>query len=181
MASEIGVTQNTVNHYLEILEQTFIVYGVHSYSSKLANELKKSQKYFFYDSGISNSFIKNFSPLSLREDLGCIYESLVFRELKKKQASNVDLRFWRTKNGDEVDFVWIEDRVAHPIEVKTTTTNDRPPRGLLKFLKTYPKAKMCQIFNLTRSEIISVDNFVIHYRQFSDLVRGITKNDIMND
>ena len=60
LASEIGVNGKTVESYLEILEQTFIIHSVHSFAQKLANELKKSRKYYFYDEGIRNSLLKNF-------------------------------------------------------------------------------------------------------------------------
>ena len=164
MASEIGVTQKTVDHYLSILEQTFVVYGVHSYSSKLANELKKSKKYYFYDLGIRNSLVKNFAPINNRDDVGVLFESLVFQELKKRMKANTELRFWRTKQGDEVDFLWIEDRIVTPIEVKSNATNDRPPTGIIKFLKNYPKSKVAYVVNGQRNEDVSYDNYIIRYR-----------------
>ena len=169
LAGEIGVSGKTIENYLEILQHTFIVYSVSSFASKLSNELKKSKKYYFYDLGIRNSLLKNFSRLEEREDTGVIHESTVLSELKFLQTSNVDLRFWRTKQGDEVDFIWIEDRVPIPIEVKTNVENDRVPAGLIKFMKTYPKAKYGYIINNRRSEDIVFDGKIIKYRKISEL------------
>ena len=164
MASEIGLTQKTVEHYLTILEQTYVVYGVYSYASKLASELKKSKKYYFYDVGIRNSLVKNFSPLNERDDRGILFESLVFQELKKKMKANVELRFWRTKQGDEVDFIWVEDRQITPIEVKANATNDRVPSGIVKFLKYYPKCAIAYVVNGTRNEDVKHEHLVIRFR-----------------
>ena len=164
LASEIGVTQLTLEDYLTIIEQTYVMYGVHSYADKLANEHKKSWKYYFYDLGIRNFLVKNFAALDTRDDRGVLYESLVFQELKKKLKANVELRFWRTKQGDEIDFLWIEDRIPVPIEVKANTENDRIPAGIIKFLKNYPKAKIAYVVNATRTEDVAYFDCTIRYR-----------------
>jgi hypothetical protein len=169
LAKEIGVSSKTVESYLEILEQTFIIYSVHSFAQKLANELKKSRKYYFYDLGIRNSLLKNFSNFEGREDVGAILESSVLTELKYLQTSNVEIRFWRTKQGDEVDFIWVEDRIPIPIEVKSRVENDRVPPGLLKFMTNYPKAKYGYVINTHKTEDIEVNGKIIKYRKVTDL------------
>lgn len=169
LASEIGVSSKTVENYLEILEHTFIIYSVHSFCQKLSNELKKSRKYYFYDLGIRNSLLKDFSKIEERSDLGAILESVVFNELKFLQTANVELRFWRTKQGDEVDFIWIENRVPVPIEVKSRVENDRIPAGLLKFMKNYPKSKYGYVINNHRAEDIELDGKIIRYRKVKDI------------
>lgn len=169
LANEIGVSNKTVENYLEILEQTFVIYGVHSFSQKLSNELKKSKKYYFYDLGIRNSLLKNFSSLEDRDDLGVILESAVLTELKYLQNSNIEIRFWRTKQGDEVDFIWIEDRIPIPIEVKSRIENDRVPSGFIKFIKSYPKAKYGYVINTHKTEDVILDGITIKYRQIIDI------------
>lgn len=169
LASEIGVTSKTVENYLEILEQTFIIYSVHSFSQKLSNELKKSRKYYFYDFGIRNSLLKDFSKIEERSDFGAILESATLKELKILQTANVEIRFWRTKQGDEVDFIWIEDRVPVPIEVKSRVENDRIPAGLLKFMKNYPKSKYGYVINNHRTEDVEIDEKIIKYRKVAEI------------
>lgn len=169
LASEIGVSNKTVENYLEILEQTFIIYSVHSFSQKLSNELKKSRKYYFYDFGIRNSLLKDFSKIEERSDFGAILESAVLKELKFLQTANVELRFWRTKQGDEVDFIWIEDRVPVPIEVKSRVENDRIPAGLLKFMKNYPKSEYGYVINNHKSEDVELDGKIIKYRKVTEI------------
>lgn len=169
LASEIGVTSKTVENYLEILEQTFIIYSVHSFSQKLSNELKKSRKYYFYDFGIRNSLLKDFSKIEERSDFGAILESATLKELKILQTANVELRFWRTKQGDEVDFIWIEDRVPVPIEVKSRVENDRIPAGLLKFMKNYPKSKCGYVINNHVTSDVEIDGKIIKYRKVTEI------------
>jgi predicted AAA+ superfamily ATPase len=169
LASEIGVTSKTVENYLEILEQTFIIYSLHSFSQKLSNELKKSRKYYFYDFGIRNSLLKDFSKIEERIDFGAILESATLKELKFLQTANVELRFWRTKQGDEVDFIWIEDRVPVPIEVKSRVENDRIPAGLLKFMKNYPKSKYGYVINNHVTSDVEIDGKIIKYRKVTEI------------
>lgn len=169
LASEIGVTSKTVENYLEILEQTFIVYSVHSFSQKLSNELKKSRKYYFYDFGIRNSLLKDFSKIEERCDFGAILESAALKELKILQTANVELQFWRTKQGDEVDFIWIEDRVPVPIEIKSRVENDRVPAGLLKFMKNYSKSNYGYVINNHVTTDVEIDGKIIKYRKVAEI------------
>jgi len=169
MANEVKMTSKTIEHYLNILEQTYVVYGLHSYSNKLSNELKKSRKYYYYDIGVRNSLVKNFKLPKNRKDKGFIYESYVFLELHKKLKANIDLRFWRTKQGDEVDFVWIEDLVPIPIEVKSQYTDINPPKSLIKFMKNYPEAPYGIIFNEDRNEDTTYMDYKIRYRTFENV------------
>lgn len=156
LASEIGLTAKTVERYLEILEQTFVLYSVSSYSKKMANELKKSKKYYLYDLGIRNIFLKDFKFHEVREDIGVIRETHILHELKMQQKANVEIRFWCTKQQDEVDFLWIEDRVVTPIEIKTKMHNQRVPPGILKFIHHYPKTKNAYVVCVDREETIQI-------------------------
>ena len=176
IAREIRVTNKTVEHYLTLMEQTFVLYQLSSFSRKLSNELKKSKKYYFYDNGIRNSLLKNFSRPDLRDDVDVLYESHVFLELHKRQRANVELRFWRTKQGDKVDFIWIEDQCPIPIEVKTSYNSNTPPKGLLKFLKAYPESPFGFIINKNRTEDWDYDGVKIKLRNFEYLKELVSKD-----
>ncbi len=168
MANEVKMTSKSIEHYLNILEMTYVVYGLHSYAKKLSNELKKSKKYYYYDNGIRNSLLKNFKLPKGRADKGFIYESHVFLELHKQLKANNELRFWRTKQGDEVDFIWIEDQVPIPIEVKSKYHESRPPKSLIKFLANYLEAPYGIVFNEDRNDIEIFENHEIQYRTFDN-------------
>lgn len=169
LAREVKMTSKTIENYLEILEQTFVVYGLHSYSNKLSNELKKSRKYYFYDNGIRNSLVKDFKKIGKRDDAGFLYEACVFLELHKRLKANIELRFWRTKQGDEVDFIWLKDRLPIPIEVKTTFTEGKLPKGLLKFLRNYPKSPYGVILNSKESKDLEFEGRLIKVRRFEGI------------
>jgi predicted AAA+ superfamily ATPase len=173
MASEIGMSAKSIEHYLQILEQTFVIYTLCSYSKKMSNELKKSKKYYFYDNGIRNSLIKNFKKYEKRNDQGLLFESNVYHELKNIQKANVEIRFWRTKQNDEIDFLWIENRAVVPIEVKVSTRNDRVPASIIKFKKNYPETKLCFIISLDRKEDIQLEDLKVRYIQIQDLKENI--------
>lgn len=76
----IGADNQTVERYIDYLEQAYIVFSLKSLSRNLRNELKKSRKVYFYDNGIRNSIIRNFNPLDLRQDAGALWENFIISE-----------------------------------------------------------------------------------------------------
>ena len=137
LANEVGMSSKTINHYLDILEQTYVNYRIYSYSRNLGNELKKSCKTYLYDLGVRNCLLKDFSG-SDRKDYGIILESFVFLRLQTMLQPNLEIKFWRTKDGGEVDFILLKDRKPIPIEVKAKIDQSEIPAGLTRFLNRYP-------------------------------------------
>lgn len=140
LAREVGLTARTIEKYLTILEQTYVCYSLPCFSTNLANELKKSKKYYFYDIGIRNAILKDFEyDLNKRKDKGSLFESVIFLELLQKVSPNTALYFWRTKQKAEVDFVKVVNRSPVPIEVKSTSDGAVIPEGMKVFLSKYPE------------------------------------------
>ncbi len=137
LARELGVSPAAVSAYLEVLHQTYVNFSLPSYHTNLANELKKSRKTYLYDLGIRNSLLKDFRPAHERDDKGAIMESQVFLALRPHLAPNMELRFWRTKKREEVDFVLVKDRRPFPIEVKAAPTSGTLSPGIAAFLRRY--------------------------------------------
>ena len=167
-AQDVGLTSRTIESYLEILSQTFVCYPINSYSNNLGNELKKSRKCYLYDLGVRNILLKDFRRYADRPDSGAVVESFVFLELSKQITPEVELRFWRTREGDEVDFIWIFNRVPYPIEVKTGNVGDEIPRGLKSFLRRYPKTKVAFIVHGGKKETKLFDDLTFHYLHWSE-------------
>jgi predicted AAA+ superfamily ATPase len=140
LAREIRLSEPSAARYLDILEATCVCHPVHSHASNLANELKKSRKHYFFDNGIRNMLLRDFSAVGSRLDRGAILESFVALALVRRLPPNAELRFWRTRSGNEVDFVLVKDRIPHPIEVKAGAVAGEIPPGLVKFLAVYPEA-----------------------------------------
>jgi len=141
LAREVGLTPRTVESHLELLAQTYVCFPLVSYSRNLGNELKKTKKYYLYDLGIRNALLKNFAKWTDRTDVGTILETFVFLALHRRLSPESELRFWRLKSGEEVDFIWIRNQEPVPIEVKKTCRLGEIPTGLKAFLKRYPKTK----------------------------------------
>jgi predicted AAA+ superfamily ATPase len=95
--------------------------------------------------------VKDFSPFASRPDAGVLAESVVEASLRRRLQPNEELHFWRTKQGDKVDFVLCRDRITVPIEVKVTFRGSQDFRGLHKFLDAYPDAPAAYLLTLEDS------------------------------
>jgi len=108
LATRLGVTRFTVQKYIDLLEQCFIVFKLNSFSRNVRKELTKAFKIYFYDNGIRNALINNFNPVSLRNDVGALWENFCLAERIKANAysnRNVNSYFWRTYDQKEIDYV----------------------------------------------------------------------------
>lgn len=111
LGARVGLDYKTVARYLDLFEKAFILFELRGYSRNLRNEIRRKSKYYFYDTGIRNAIIRNFNELSLRDDIGKLWENflvverLKYQEYRELFANNY---FWRTWEGQEVD--WIEER-----------------------------------------------------------------------
>ena len=139
LSREIGLTAATINKHISILENTYVCYAVHSYAKKLGNELKKSKKIYFYDLGIRNVLLKDFTSYSKREDKGIIAETFVFLQLLSLLKPNIEIRFWRNKAGKEIDFIILKDRKPFLLEVKASLSSAEIPGAFHDFIKHYPE------------------------------------------
>lgn len=166
LSGEVGLSAKAINHYLDILEQTYVNYRIYSYSKNLGNELKKSCKTYLYDLGIRNILLKDFSALSDRSDKGIILESFVFLKLQAMLSPNMEIKFWRTKDGGEVDFILLKDRKPIPIEVKSRLNTAEIPSGIKRFLSRYPAVKSAYVINEQIDRKIKHENCQVHFLTF---------------
>ena len=104
----VGVDKNTISNYVNILQKGYVVFKLGSYSGNLRNEIKKNKKIYFYDNGVRNMILGNFSSLNLRQDTGALWENFLMSERVKQniyKSSLAKMYFWRTKQQQEVDLV----------------------------------------------------------------------------
>ncbi len=152
LSKELRVDVKTVEKYIWLLEKSFIIYPLPSFSRNLRNELKKSRKYYFVDLGVRNALIQNFTPWSKRADKGQLWENFVLIERLKRvvfKESHANYFFWRTKYGQEIDFLEVRGGKIYPCEFKLKRTKSR---AWLKFKQAYPEAG--------RLKVINQDNFL---------------------
>jgi predicted AAA+ superfamily ATPase len=108
VAQLIGADPVTVERYIDLLEQSFILFRLPALSRNARNEIKKGRKIYFYDNGIRNAILQNFSPLSLRQDTGALWENfLVMERMKHNRYSGYFCNsfFWRTTSQQEIDYI----------------------------------------------------------------------------
>lgn len=145
LAKLIGIDKKTVENYVRILEQAFIIFTLRPYSTNVRNELKRLRKIYFYDTGLRNAIINNLNPLELRQDAGALWENFLLSErLKINSEKSLDpqLYFWRTQTGQEVDYLELVGGKIAGFEFKLTKNQTR---NLKTFLETYPHATLTVI------------------------------------
>ena len=143
LAQTCSMDAKTVEHYITILEQAFIVFRLGSFSRNLRNELKNSRKVYFYDNGIRNAIIANFSPMENRNDAGALWENYLVSERIKKlsyDGSVANFWFWRTKEQQEVDYIEESNGNLCAYEFKWSATGAKKARCPLTFSRAYPDA-----------------------------------------
>lgn len=113
----VGLDGKTVDKYISLLEQSFIIFRLPSYAKNLRNELKASEKIFFYDNGIRNAIINDYRALEDRQDVGALFENYIVSEMVKLYSDD-NIYFWRTKDQKEVDYVIERNGELTAIEVK---------------------------------------------------------------
>ncbi len=151
IGSQLGLNKNTIDKYLDLLSKVFIIHRLGGYSSNLRKEISKNSKWYFYDNGIRNALISNFNPLSIRQDAGQLWENyLISERLKKRQYQSepVNLHFWRTYDGQEIDLVETGIDSLKAFEIKWKDKKAKIPGA---WQRAYPDAPFT---------IINPDNYL---------------------
>lgn len=138
----IGLDSKTVERYVDILEKSFIVFRLGTFSRNLRNELKASRKIYFWDLGIRNAIIGNLAQIENRTDAGELWENFVIAERMKRNAykcSFAQSYFWRTRQQHEIDYLEEEDGILYAFEFKWNLrkANVKCPES---FKTAYPEA-----------------------------------------
>ncbi len=147
----INLDNETIEKYIMLLEQCFIVFRLPAYSRNLRNEIKKGRKIYFYDNGVRNALISNFQSLDLRNDIGALWENFLISErLKFKEYHEVysSSYFWRTTDQAEIDYIEEKDGKLSCYEFKWN-----PEKG-----KSIPKSFALSYPNHTY-QVIHRENF----------------------
>lgn len=149
LAQICGIDIATVERYISLLEQAYVLYRLPAFSRNVRNELKKSRKIYFYDTGIRNAVISNFSPLDARTDKGALWENYLISERLKYNHYNekyLNMYFWRTTQQQEIDYIEDYDGLLHGYEFKYS------PYKKLKVPKTFTNNYEGAVVALVNSE-----------------------------
>jgi uncharacterized protein len=137
----LQVDRATVEKYIDLLEKTFVVFKLQAMNNSQRNEIRNSRKIYFYDTGIRNAIIQNFNPLSLRNDVGALWENFLISERVKKnsyQKQRVFPYFWRNYYGQEIDYVETQNGIHSAFEFKWN--EKRKAKLPSSFQKSYPES-----------------------------------------
>jgi predicted AAA+ superfamily ATPase len=142
VAQLVGLDSKTVERYIDILEKSYIIFRLDSFSRNLRNELKSSRKIYFWDLGIRNLLIGNLSQVENRTDAGALWENFIIAERLKRNSYNGSIAqywFWRTQQQKEIDYLEEANGQLDAYEFKWNDkkANVRVPES---FTKAYPEA-----------------------------------------
>lgn len=148
LANSLKADQRTIKRYIEIFEQSFVLFRLYPYSKNKRDEISKAAKIFFYDTGVRNALIGDFSALEARTDKGALFENFIISELTKQDSyadKNCKFYYWRTKQGSEIDVVLekMNELIGVELKYKRKAINKA-------FKNRYPEAKV---------RLLTADNF----------------------
>ncbi len=133
IANTMRLSATTVEKYLYVMQKCFQVALVKPFYKNIRKELTKMPKVFFYDLGLRNFLNNDFNNIELRADKGSYFENVVFREMLIKHGLE-NIRYWRTQDMHEVDFI-INEQLAYEVKFKEATSESK----YHLFKTTYPE------------------------------------------
>ncbi len=138
LGRSLNIDKNTVARYLDLLEKSYIIFRLGGFSRNLRSEVTRMPKYYFYDVGVRNAVIGNFNQLSLRDDVGRLWENFMMTERMKMRTYNriyANQYFWRTWKQNEIDLIEERDGQLYGYEIKWRDKHVAPPA---EWLEAYP-------------------------------------------
>lgn len=137
LGKQLGMSKNTVEKYLNLLQKVFVIFELKPYSSNLRKEVRKSRKFYFLDNGIRNAIINDFSPITNRRDAGILWENYILSERLKQNHYSLNgkrMFFWRTYDQQEIDLVEEHSGTLEAFEFKWGNSKSKVP---IAWSKTY--------------------------------------------
>lgn len=141
LGKKLSMSKNTVEKYLDLLSKVFVIHKLEGFSRNLTKEITKSSKWYFYDNGLRNILIANMNPITLREDIGMLWENYIISERLKYQEYTgmlVQNYFWRTYDQQEIDWIENRDGQLHAYEFKWSANKIK--KSPVAWQKAYPDA-----------------------------------------
>jgi predicted AAA+ superfamily ATPase len=160
LSNTLKIDNQTVASYIEMLEQSFVIYKLPAYHTNQRSELKKSKKIYFVDLGIRNAIINDFRPPEIRNDVGNLFENFIINELIKQneyQQIYANLYFWRNADQREIDLVIEKNNQLFTFEIKWN------PNRKVKLTKSFTN-----IYGNRPFSVINRDNFYAEILNFSN-------------
>jgi predicted AAA+ superfamily ATPase len=152
LARTLQTDSKTIDKYLDLLEKCYVIFRLGGLSRNLRTELKRAKKIYFYDNGVRNAVIQQFSPVALRNDMGALWENFFIAERMKRNHYSghyCNNFFWRTTLQQEIDLIEESDGAMTAFEMKWN------PSKKVLFSKSFIEA-----YNVKETVVISPDNYL---------------------
>lgn len=152
LAQLLKIDRKTIEEYISLLEKLYVIFKLPPLSRNERKEISSSRKIYFYDIGIRNAIIDNFSPLTMRQDVGAIWENFIISELKKKISYEQNYYrnyFWRTYQQQEIDYIQEFENQLFAFEIKWNENKK------VRFSSTYKS-----LYPHSLTSLINKGNFV---------------------
>jgi predicted AAA+ superfamily ATPase len=151
----LKMDNETIESYVAMLEQVFVIYRLPAYHRNHRTELKKSRKIYFNDLGIRNALINDFRPIEIRNDAGALFENFIINELRKRNEYNqtfANFYFWRNTDQREIDLIIEKNNSLEAIEIKWN------PNRKVRLTKGFTN-----LYGTTEFRVIHKENFIDYF------------------
>jgi predicted AAA+ superfamily ATPase len=172
LSNTLGLSLQTLKNYLWYAENTFILQRIAPYFRNVRKEISKSPTVYFYDTGLRNYSLGIFGRILRQDDLGFVFQNLVFLVLLEKiRWSSAGIRYWRSKSGSEIDFVIDLGKKFIPIEVKYKEFSQPIiPRSFHGFIEKY-QPERCMVLNKNLKTTINFKGSEVLFLTIWDLIQ----------
>ena len=151
LSNALDLSFDTTERYIDLLQKSFVIFRLSGFSRNLSKEISKMDKYYFYDIGIRNAVLNNFTPMDQRSDAGGMWENFLIAERIKHNEYNSSYGknyFWRLYTGAEIDYIEDYDGTLHAFEIKYNEKTVKAPKS---WIENYPNSTF---------ETINRNNFI---------------------
>ena len=138
LGKKLGLSTDTVISYIDLLEKVFIIYRLPGFSKNLRKEITKNKKVYFYDVGIRNALIEDYTIPEKRSDIGHLWENFIITERIKKNnyvRAHLNSFFWRTYTGAELDYLEQGGGQLSGVEIKWGNKTVKAPKSWIENYK----------------------------------------------
>lgn len=160
LSKTLKIDNQTVESYIHMLVQSFVIYKLPAYHTNQRTELKKSKKIYFNDLGIRNALINDFRPIETRNDAGALFENFIINELRKQNEYDRiygNFYFWRNVDQREIDLIIEKNNELQTFEIKWNPTK-----------KTHLTRSFINIYGETEFSLINRENFFEELQKWRD-------------
>jgi len=169
IADDTNTSIQTLKKYLYFAEKTYSIKSIRPYYNNPGKELRKTPMIYFTDLGLMNYAIGKYGLLSNPMDFGFVFQNFIFNVLKGKVSNNMEIKYWRTTDKAEVDFVIDKITDVIPIEIKyKNIKRDGISRSFRSFIEKY-KPKIAYVLNLGFEKTLQLDNTTIRFIPYTKL------------